>query len=256
MSFATAGRAQRPVGILGTGSYLLSRVVTNEDLEAPTGVTDEWIVRKTGIRARRFGKHDEATSDLAAAAARAALEDSGTSVADLTPIIVAASTPDSPQPPTAALVAYLLDAPSTAAAFDLNAVCSGFVYALAAAQRMLAATGGTALVIGAGMYSRITDPADRRTRVLFGDGAGAVVLGGADRRRILASRLLTYAEGRHPARGERRDRGRGTPPLRDGRARRQGDRVRQAARHPLRPSTRPGSPRRTSRTSSPTRATA
>ncbi|MBP5941127.1 3-oxoacyl-ACP synthase III family protein [Streptomyces acidiscabies] len=196
-----------PVGILGTGSYLPSRVVTNEDLEAPTGVTDEWIVRKTGIRARRFGKHDEATSDLAAAAARAALEDSGSRVADLTLIIVATSTPDSPQPPTAALVAHLLDAPSTAAAFDLNAVCSGFVYALAAAQRMLAATGGTALVIGADMYSRITDPADRRTRVLFGDGAGAVVLGGADRRRILASRLLTYAEGRElvgvPAGGTR-----------------------------------------------------
>ncbi|MFI1825894.1 3-oxoacyl-ACP synthase III family protein [Streptomyces sp. NPDC020412] len=196
---AGGGRARTPVtpvGILGTGSYLPSQVVTNEAVGASAGVTDEWIVRKTDIHHRRFAKDDEATSDLAAAAARGALADAGVRVADLSLIIVATSTPDSPQPPTAALVARLLGAPSTAAAFDLNAVCSGFVYALVAAQRMIAEGGGHALVIGADTYSRITDPRDRRTRVLFGDGAGAVVLGPArGGRRLAATRLLTLSEG-------------------------------------------------------------
>ncbi|MFD6618775.1 3-oxoacyl-ACP synthase III family protein [Streptomyces albidoflavus] len=184
------------VGILGTGSYVPSHVVTNDDIGPQAGATDEWVVRKTGIHRRRFGKDDEATSDLAAAAARGALEEARVSVADLSLIIVATSTPDSPQPPTAALVAHLLQAPSTAAAFDLNAVCSGFVYAVVTAQRMLAGGGGYALVIGADMYSRITDPTDRRTRVLFGDGAGAVVLGPTSGPgRILAGRLLTFSDG-------------------------------------------------------------
>ncbi|MEU3253461.1 ketoacyl-ACP synthase III [Streptomyces sp. NPDC006997] len=199
MNVAVAGRAGTPpipVGILGTGAHLPSRVVTNDDLGPLAGVTDEWVVRKTGIHRRRFAKDDEATSDLAAAAARGALDDAGVPVDDLSLIIVATSTPDSPQPPTAALVAHLLDAPSTAAAFDLNAVCSGFVYALATAQRMVATGGGHALVIGADLYSRITDPTDRRTRVLFGDGAGAVVLGPVrDGRRLTATRLLTHSEG-------------------------------------------------------------
>ncbi|CAL9651746.1 3-oxoacyl-ACP synthase III family protein [Streptomyces sp. enrichment culture] len=186
-----------PVGILGTGSYLPSRVVTNEIVGAPAGVDDEWIVRKTGIHRRRYAADDEATSDLAAAAGRSALENAGIPASDLSLIIVATSTPDSPQPPTAALVHHSLRAPTTAAAFDLNAVCSGFVYALAAAQRMIAADGGHALVIGADLYTRVTDPADRRTRVLFGDAAGAVVLGPARAgRRLHATRLLTHSEGR------------------------------------------------------------
>ncbi|WP_338146670.1 hypothetical protein [Streptomyces boncukensis] len=110
--------------ILGTGSYLPSFVVGNDEVGAPAGVDDEWITRKTGIRERRFAKDDEATSDLAAMAGRSALEDAGVSVAQLSQIIVATSTPDSPQPATAAHVAHALDAPPTAAAFDLNAVCS------------------------------------------------------------------------------------------------------------------------------------
>ncbi|MDQ8707300.1 ketoacyl-ACP synthase III [Streptomyces sp. LHD-70] len=196
-----------PVSVLGTGSHVPSLVITNDDVGAEAGVTDEWIVRKTGIHERRYGKGDEATSDLAAAAARAALEDAGVAVADLSLIIVATSTPDSPQPPTATVVADLLHAPSTAAAFDLNSVCSGFVYALTAAASMIAG-GGHALVIGADMYSRITDPTDPRTRVLWGDGAGAVVLGPATGRSTLtATRLLTHTEGREliqvPAGGTR-----------------------------------------------------
>ncbi|MEW2068164.1 ketoacyl-ACP synthase III [Streptomyces sp. NPDC007346] len=192
---AGAPRTPTPVSILGTGSYVPSRVITNDDVGSTAGVDDEWIVRKTGIHERRYGKDDEATSDLAAAAARAALENAGVSVADLSLIIVATSTPDSPQPPTATVVAELLQTPSTAAAFDLNSVCSGFVYALSAARSMIAG-GGYALVIGADMYSRITDPTDPRTRVLWGDGAGAVVLGPATgRRAVTATRLLTYTEG-------------------------------------------------------------
>ncbi|MGW6445744.1 3-oxoacyl-ACP synthase III family protein [Lentzea sp. NPDC055074] len=193
------------VGVLGTGSYLPSHVVTNDEVGRPAGVDDEWIVRKTGIRQRRFGKHDEATSDLATFAARAALRDAGVSAGDLSVIVVATSTPDAPQPPTAAYVAHALEAPPSAAAFDLNAVCSGFVYALAVAERMVVG-GGYALVVGADMYSRITDPQDRRTRVLFGDGAGAVVLGPGGRE-VLHTRLLTYSDGRDlvgvPAGGSR-----------------------------------------------------
>lgn len=185
------------VAILGTGSYLPSYVVSNDEVGAPAGVDDEWITRKTGIRERRFAKGDEATSDMAVMAARSALEDAGVSAAQLSQIIVATSTPDSPQPATAAHVAYQLDAPPTAAAFDLNAVCSGFTYALATAHRVAAADGGYALVIGADMYSRYTDPTDRRTRVLLGDGAGAVVVGPARGagRPVLATRLLNFHEG-------------------------------------------------------------
>jgi 3-oxoacyl-(acyl-carrier-protein) synthase III len=198
MTAETAGATgvpRTPVSVLGTGSYVPSRVVTNDDVGSKAGVTDEWVVRKTGIHERRYGKDDEATSDLAAAAARAALQDAGVRVADLSLIIVATSTPDFPQPPTATVVAGLLQTPSTAAAFDLNSVCSGFVYALSVARSMIA-HGGYALVIGADMYSRITDPADPRTRVLWGDGAGALVLGPATGRRTLtATRLLTYTQG-------------------------------------------------------------
>ncbi|MFF4604383.1 3-oxoacyl-ACP synthase III family protein [Streptomyces sp. NPDC001339] len=184
------------VAILGTGSYLPSHVVTNDEIGAPAGVDDEWITRKTGIRERRFAKGDEATSDMAVMAARNALEDAGIRAAQLSQIIVATSTPDSPQPATAAHVAHHLDAPPTAAAFDVNAVCAGFTYALAMAHRMAAADGGHALVIGADMYSRYTDPADRRTRVLLGDGAGAVVIGPSPGPgRVVATRLLNFSEG-------------------------------------------------------------
>ncbi|WP_327364767.1 3-oxoacyl-ACP synthase III family protein [Streptomyces sp. NBC_01296] len=170
-----------PIGILGTGSYLPERIVPNETIAARTGVTPAWIERKTGIRERRYAAPHEAASDLAAEAAVRALENSGTAPEDLAWIVVATSTPDHSQPATAALVQHRLGA-YRAAAFDVNAVCSGFAVALHTGARLLAAPEADgrrrrALIIGADVYSRIIDPADRRTAPLFGDGAGAVVLG-------------------------------------------------------------------------------
>ncbi|BBA98089.1 putative acetoacetyl-CoA synthase [Actinacidiphila reveromycinica] len=164
------------IGILGTGAHVPDRVVSNDEAAAEAGVDDAWVVRKTAIRERRWAAPGQATSDLAAAAGRAALRSAGITAADLSVIIVATSTPDRPQPPTAAYVQHLLGAVD-AAAFDVNAVCSGEVFALAAAEGVLRRRGGCALVIGADVYSRILNPADRRTVVLFGDGAGAMVLG-------------------------------------------------------------------------------
>ncbi|WP_435112147.1 3-oxoacyl-ACP synthase III family protein [Nocardiopsis synnemataformans] len=180
-----------PIGVIGTGSHLPSREVGNTEVGAPAGVDDAWIIRKTGIRNRRWADPGEATSDLAVKAGRAALERAGVSPADLSFVVVATSTPDSPQPPTATAVAEGIGATPDTAAFDINAVCSGFVFALSVVQRALSASGdGYALVIGADVYSRILDPADRRTVVLFGDGAGAAVLGPVPRGRgVIATRL-------------------------------------------------------------------
>ncbi|MFK4149063.1 3-oxoacyl-ACP synthase III family protein [Streptomyces sp. NPDC004065] len=206
---ARSGRRAAGIAILGTGSCLPSHVVGNDEVAAATGVTDEWIHRKTGIRARRRAKPDEATSDLAVAAGRAAMEAAGITAADLSLIVVATSTPDQPQPPTASVVADGLGAGRGAAAFDVNAVCSGFVFALNAAEHVLAAADSPyALVIGADVYSRILDPTDRRTAILFGDGAGAVVLGPArPGRGLLASRLAGFGAERDlievPAGGSR-----------------------------------------------------
>lgn len=183
--------ARRPVGVLGTGSYLPARVVGNDEVAAKAGVDAEWILRKTGIGARRYAAADEATSDLAARAGKAALEDAGVDPATLDCIIVATSTPDHPQPATAAIVQHRIGADGVPA-FDVNAVCTGFLFALAAAWRLVA-DGGRALVIGADIYSRIINPADRRTAVLFGDGAGAVVLGPVpEGRGITAAALRTH----------------------------------------------------------------
>ncbi|MGI5459276.1 3-oxoacyl-ACP synthase III family protein [Streptomyces sp. CA-249302] len=168
------------IGITGVGSYLPETVISNAEIGHGAGVTDEWIVRKTGIRERRRAAPHEATSDLAAVAAQRALDRAGLTAGQLAYIVVATSTPDHPQPATAALVQDRIGA-RRAAAFDVNAVCSGFVYALKTAERLLAgAAPGEprhALVIGADIYSRILDYSDRRTAALFGDGAGAVVLG-------------------------------------------------------------------------------
>jgi 3-oxoacyl-[acyl-carrier-protein] synthase-3 len=165
-------------GIRGTGSYLPPVVVPNEPVAEAAGVTAEWIERKTGIRERRHARPDQAASDLAAHAARSALARAGIDAAALGCVVVATSTPDHPQPATANLVQHLVGA-DRAAAFDLNAVCSGFVYALEVARALLPGRRRTpyALVIGVDVYSRILDHGDRRTAVLFGDGAGAVVLG-------------------------------------------------------------------------------
>jgi 3-oxoacyl-(acyl-carrier-protein) synthase III len=163
--------------ILGTGSYLPERVLSSAELGDRLGVGGQWIVDKTGIRERRVAAAEEATSDLATHAARRALDAADVRAADVDLIVLATSTPDQPMPATACHVQANLGA-TRAAAFDVDAVCSGFVYAFAVAHAMLTSdvTWSTALVIGADTYSRILDYTDRRTAILFGDGAGAVVL--------------------------------------------------------------------------------
>ncbi|MEV4708467.1 ketoacyl-ACP synthase III [Actinoplanes sp. NPDC049316] len=166
------------VGILGTGSYVPEHEVTNEALvERVTDTTPEWISRKTLIEARRFAAPDEATSDLATAAATAALQDAGIAADRVDYLIVATSTGDSPQPPTASLVQHALGA-YRAACFDINVVCAGFVFGLALANSLIAVKpDAVVLVVAADVYSRILDFDDRRTAILFGDGAGAAVVG-------------------------------------------------------------------------------
>ncbi|MBP1973491.1 beta-ketoacyl-ACP synthase III [Cohnella thailandensis] len=166
-----------PVGILGTGKYSPERRLTNQDLEAMVDTNDEWIVSRTGIRERRIAAPHEATSDLAYEASVKALEAAGITADQLDLIIVATITPDMFFPSTACLVQERLGA-KNAAAFDLSAACSGFIYGLANASGFIAmGTYKHVLVVGADTLSRITDYTDRNTCVLFGDGAGAVVLG-------------------------------------------------------------------------------
>ncbi len=182
------------IGVLGTGSYVPERIVPNAEIAAPAGVDAAWIERRTGIRLRRRAAADQATSDLAARAAQRALAAAGLDASDISLVVVATSTPDQPQPATASFVQDRIGAVQ-AAAVDVNAVCSGFVYALTLARGHLVAegSGGAALVIGADVYSRILDPEDRRTAVLFGDGAGAVVLGPVARGRgLYAARLRGF----------------------------------------------------------------
>jgi 3-oxoacyl-[acyl-carrier-protein] synthase-3 len=186
--------------ITGTGSYLPPRRLSNADMAAMLAergleTSDEWIVERTGIRARHFAAEGVNASDLALPAARAALEAAGRSAADIDLIIVATSTPDMVFPSTAAILQAKLGVPG-GAAFDLQAVCSGFVYALTVADAMIrAGSAQRALVIGAEVFSRILDFNDRTTCVLFGDGAGAVVLEASATPGILASDL--HADGRH-----------------------------------------------------------
>lgn len=173
-----------PVAILGTGSYVPDRVVSNTEVGAPAGVDADWIVRKTAIRERRWAGPGQATSDLATGAARRALESAGISADQLSTIVVATSTPDHKQPATAVFVHRNLGgATPGVAAFDVNAVCAGFTFALDVAHGIAAKSGGYGLVIGADLYSQILDPADKKTVILFGDGAGAAVIGpgGTDR---------------------------------------------------------------------------
>jgi len=161
------------VGIIGLGSYLPSRIVTNDDLAQRLDTSDEWIRTRTGIRERHYAAPEEATSDLALAAARRALDDAGLAATDVDVVIVATTTPDHPVPATAPLVAAALGLRCTA--FDVNAACSGFVYGLQVGSA-LAAGGATVLLIGAETLTRYVDHDDRAIAVLFGDGAGAVVL--------------------------------------------------------------------------------
>ena len=162
--------------VRGVGGYLPERVVTNADLAKVVETTDEWIQERTGIRERRRMGEDQAVSDMAVEAARLALQRAGRTAADLDLIIVATTTPDLTFPATAAIVQRKLGAP-IGIAFDVQAVCSGFVYALSVADGFVArGLSKCALVIGAEAMSRLMDWTDRGTCVLFGDGAGAVVL--------------------------------------------------------------------------------
>jgi len=187
--------------VLGCGSYLPNRVLANGDLADKVDTSDEWIMQRTGIRERHIAADGEMTSDLALAAARAAIADAGIDAQSIDLIVLATSTPDYTFPATAVAVQAGLGI-HHGAAFDLQAVCSGFVFALATADGLLKAGGfNRALVIGAETFSRILDWNDRTTCVLFGDGAGAVVLdaqqqpGTRDDRGILITRLRS--DGRH-----------------------------------------------------------
>lgn len=162
--------------VTGVGAYLPPQVVTNEDLSKFVDTSDEWIVERTGIRQRHQAADDQAVSDLAFEAAKQALEQAGRSAADVDLIIVATTTPDLTFPATATIVQRKLGAP-VGVAFDVQAVCSGFVYALSVADGFVArGHAKCALVIGAETMTRLMDWTDRGTCVLFGDGAGAVVL--------------------------------------------------------------------------------
>lgn len=162
--------------IAGCGGYLPERVVTNSDLAKTVDTTDEWVVARTGIERRHIAADDEKTSDLAYHAAVAALRDAGLTIDDIDLIVLATATPDYTFPSTATQVQNRLGM-TWGAAFDVQAVCSGFIYALAVANNFLRlGQAKGALVIGAETFSRILDWSDRRTCVLFGDGAGAVVL--------------------------------------------------------------------------------
>ncbi len=166
--------APLPVRIAGLGAALPSRVVTNDDLAAALDTSDAWIRSRTGIAQRHVAAPGEATSDLAAAAGKAALADAGLGVEDVTTVLVATTTPDHRVPGTAPLVAAALG--TEVAAYDINAACSGFVTGLRTGGALAATGDGAVLVIGAETMTRIVDPEDRAVRVLFGDGAGAAVL--------------------------------------------------------------------------------
>jgi 3-oxoacyl-[acyl-carrier-protein] synthase-3 len=167
-----------PTVILGTGSYAPDRIMSNDEISKLVDTSDEWIRARSGIRERRIAAPDEATSDLAVKAAQRALENAGVSASEIDLIIVSTITPDFPMPATACVVQHKLGAPTTAACFDLNAACSGFIYGLDTACAMVSSGRyRRALVIGAEKLSSVVDWQDRGTCMLFGDGAGAAVIG-------------------------------------------------------------------------------
>jgi len=182
--------------VSGTGSALPRRQVTNEELAATVDTSDEWIVERTGIRSRYIASDGETTATLATEAARRALADAGVEAADVDLIVLATATPDQTFPSTATKVQAALGI-DDCIAFDVHAVCTGFLYALSVADSMLrAGNARNALVIGAETFSRILDWEDRATCVLFGDGAGALVLTAEETENgILATKL--HADGRH-----------------------------------------------------------
>ena len=183
--------------ITGTGSYLPGDPVTNDDLVARgIDTSDQWIIERTGIRSRHLAPAEQSASDLAREAALRAIDAAGITPDDIDLIIVATSTPDCIFPSTAALLQSKLGIRNGAAAFDVQAVCSGFVYGLTVAEKFIrSGSHKRALVVGAEVFSRILDWSDRGTCVLFGDGAGAVVLEASDTPGVMASAL--HADGSH-----------------------------------------------------------
>ncbi len=173
---ATPGALQ--IAVLGLGSFLPDEVVTNDDLSRVLDTNDEWIRTRTGIQQRHRLAPEDATSDLATRAARRALDDAGMEPGDLAHVLVATTTPDYPVSGVAPIVADNLGL--RIPALDVNAACSGFVYGLRQAAGLLATGSGPVLLIGAEALTRVVDPGDRNVAILFGDGAGAVVLGAAD----------------------------------------------------------------------------
>lgn len=179
--------------IVGSGCYLPSRIVTNTELAAKVDTSDEWIVERTGIRCRHIAGEGQVSSDMALAASRQAIESAGIPAEKIDLIVLATSTPDFIFPSSACLLQSKLGI-SGAAAFDVQAVCSGFVYALTLAEKFIrSGSHSCALVVGAEVFSRILDWNDRGTCVLFGDGAGAVILEASEEPGILAGVL--HADG-------------------------------------------------------------
>ncbi len=182
--------------ILGTGSYLPERIVSNSEFEKLVDTSDQWIVDRTGIRERHRAAEGELTSDLAVAAARKALEAADVLPANVDLLIVATTTPDRVFPSTACIVQAKLGIANTGPAFDIQAVCSGFIYGLATANNFIkAGQARTVLVIGAETLSRITDFSDRTNCILWGDGAGAVVLTVSEQPGIISTHI--HADGRY-----------------------------------------------------------
>ena len=176
--------------ILGTGSYLPANRISNDDLAQKVDTSDEWITTRTGIKFRHIADENEKTSDLAAESARRALAAAGISADEIDLIIVATATPDMQFPSTATIVQHKLGMTNGCPSFDVQAVCAGFMYALNTADAYVkSGMAKKVLVIGAETFSRILDWSDRTTCVLFGDGAGAVVLGTADEPGIIHGKL-------------------------------------------------------------------
>ncbi len=182
--------------IIGTGSHLPARVLTNAELEAQIETTSEWILERTGIRERHIAAEGELTSDLAQQAAEKAIEAAGIDAGEIDLIVVATTTPDRVFPGTACVLQAKLGITNGCPAFDVQAVCSGFVYAVSVADQFIrSGQVRTALVVGAETLSRITDWSDRGNCMLWGDGAGAVVLRASNEPGILATHL--HADGRY-----------------------------------------------------------
>lgn len=176
--------------IAGTGSYLPSKILSNKDLESMIDTTDEWIFTRTGIRQRHISAPDEMTSDLATNAAKKAIANAGIDAAEIDLIIVASTTPDKIFPSVATMVQRKLGITNNCPAFDLQAVCSGFVYGLSAADNFIkAGANKCVLIIGADTMSKITDYTDRSNCILWGDGAGAVILQASKEEGVISTHL-------------------------------------------------------------------